>query len=204
MEHLLKNTENKNFLIGLVNERAKSNGNNSLFLENESFVDIMRILKSNIELISEIGFLEDCKDNLLSTIKDKNVKEKNLILNSDNISDISTDTKIAEIFKFLDFHCLCIVVEPNNNMYIAIDYEKVKSIIQRQISVEANRALSLHHRVQESAIVDSESNLLTSKITELRHELTVSCDFEKNPILFPYCCESLSELELSLAVYSRI
>lgn len=201
---MLKNTENKNFLVGLVNERAKSNGNNSLFLENESFVDIMRILKSNIELISEIGFLEDCKGNLLSTIKDKNVKEKNLILNSDNISDISTDNKIAEIFKFLDLHCLCIVVEPNNNMYIAIDYEKVKSIIQRQISVEANRALSLHHRVQESAIVDSESNLLTSEITELRHELTVSCDFEKNPILFPYCCESLSELELGLAVYSRI
>lgn len=201
---MLKNTENKNFLIGLVNERAKLNGNESLFLENESFVDIMRILKSNIELISELGFLDDCRDNLLNIIKDENIKEKNLILNSDNISKMSTDSKIVEIFKFLDLHCLCVVVEPNNNMYISIDYQKIQSIIQRQISVEANRALSLHHRVQESAIVDSESNLLTSKITELRHELTVSCDFEKNPVLFPYCCESLSELELGLAVYSRM
>lgn len=203
---MLKNTENKNFLISLVNERAKLNENNSLFLKNEYFVDIMRILKSNIELISEIGLLNDCRDNLLTIIKDKKIiiKEENLILNGDNVSEMTTDNKLAEIFKFLDFHCLCIIVEPNSNMYISLDYQKIQSIIQRQISVEANRALSLHHRVQESAIVDGESNLLTSKITELRHELTVSCDFEKNPILFPYCCESLSELELGLAVYSRI
>ena len=203
---MLKNIENKNYLKNLVDKKAKLNDRNYLFLENKSFVDVMRDLKTNIEFILELGFLDDCREEILNGIKNKNISinEENLILNGDNLSRLSTDTRIAEILKFLDYHCLCIIVEPNKNMYISIDYQKAKSIMEKHISVEANRALSLHYRVQESAIVDSESNLLTSKVDELRHELIVSCDFEKNPILFPYCCESLSELELGLAVYSRM
>jgi NDP-sugar pyrophosphorylase family protein len=96
------------------------------------------------------------------------------------------------------------VVEPNGNFYLDVDFAKLKQVLLKNISAEAIKALCIHESVQEFAVVDTNGELMADKINEFREKILIDCDFEKNPVLFAYSCQAMDELNLGIKLHSRL
>lgn len=176
------------------------NNNGKMFLDNDAFVEMMLSLKNDIALISELGFLEDCSKDILSSTTLENTK--NLIVNTNNISEFTNSKDIMEIVNFLSSNAICIVVEPNNNTYLDLDYGLIKSEIGNSITRDAVYSLILHEKVQNFAVVTT-TGQLSEDLNTFKNKVLVDCDFQKNEVLFPFCCKALDSLELSIAIYKK-
>lgn len=192
------------YLDTLINNEIKNNNNDSSYLDNKSFVAVMKKLKFNIELISELNFLKDYRNDISELIKSEDFLYNNLILNLDKICEISDNKDLIEIFKFFDSQSLCVVVEPNKNMYLSLDYSKIVSKLKKHVSVEAINSLLLHDEVQRLAFINQKNELLLDNINKLKQEVIISCDFEKNPIIFEYSCEAIDAIDTGLRFHSKI
>lgn len=192
------------YLDILINNKIKNNNNNdSSYLDDKSFIDIMRKLKFNIELVSELNFLKDYRNDISKLIKSEDFLYNNLILNLDEICKISDNKDVIEVFKFFDSQSLCVVVEPNKNMYLSLDYSKIVSKLKKYVSAEAINALLLHDKVQRFAFVNLKNELLLDNINKLKQEVIISCDFEKKPIIFEYSCEAIDAIDTGLRFHSK-
>ena len=177
----------------------KSN-NGKVFLEDIAFVDLMRNLKNNIEGILDLGFLEDCKKAIITSL---NLNDsENILINEENISEYTSNKDVIEIVKFLSSHAICIIVEPNKNMYFDLDYELISRYIGKSLTRNSIYALVLHEKVQKFAVVDTQG-AFNEKTKSFKEDVISDCDFQKNEVIFPYCCEALSSLELSITIYKR-
>lgn len=176
-----------------------SRNNRGTFLNNEDFIHMMMGLKDNLLNILELGFLEDCKNTFSNSIIFDN-NDTNLILDINNIKDFTNKENIIEIVQFLDTCAACIVIEPNKNMYFDINYCILKHELGKSISPDAYYSLLIHEKVQKFAVINS-NNKLSKKLYEFKREILINCDFQKNAVIFPYCCEALKSLELSIDIY---
>ena len=191
---MLKETNNYNYFEIL------KNNSNELFLEDNVFVDMMDTFKRNMDNILELGFLEDCKEHISSSVTIDNTK--NLIVNSANIRNFTTNEDTIETINFLSSNAICIVVEPNKNMYFDIDYKMVLDRLIKSLSVDAVYSLMIHRKVQELAVVD-EKGVLSDGVFEFKNKVLIDCDFQKNDTIFEYCCKAFDSVELSIAVYKK-
>lgn len=188
---MLKNINSKNYF-----EIVKESKDN--FLKDEDFVRVMHSLKNNLYYIDELGFLEECKNKIAHLIKVSN--DENIILDSENIQDFTQNSDIIEIVKYFDSNAACIVVEPNKNMYLDVHFTKVYNDLSKSISGDSRYSLLLHSRVQKFAVVDIKSKLSKSAYS-FKDEILKDCDFQKNEIMFNYCCEALHSLGTSITIY---
>lgn len=198
---MLKSIDNALYLKELIeiNRENTDSGN----IDNTCFMKIIRGLTHNMELLDELELLKPYEKTIKGFIKN-DTDLYNLILNHDNICEFTNDSDLIEIFNFLGTQSICVIVEPNGNIYSSLDYSKIVLSIGKYISVEATRALMLHKSVQETVIVDCNNKVLNDNVKALRDAIIVDCDFEKNPILFSYCCEVLSAIELSVKAYCLV
>ena len=191
---MLKETNNYNYFEIL------KNNSNELFLEDDIFIDMMYSFKRNMDIMLELGLLEECKGYILNNIIIDNTN--NLIINNTNIRNFTTNKDILEIMNFLSSNAICIVVEPNKNMYFDIDYKMVSDRLIKSLSVDAVYSLMIHRKVQEFAVVD-EKGVLSDGVFEFKNKVLIDCDFQKNDTIFEYCCKALDSVELSIAVYKK-
>lgn len=179
----------------------KENANNEkVFLKDNVFVQMMHELNQNKNLIMELGLLDNYNHAILSSINTN--RTQNLIINSNNIKEILKDEDIIKIVEFLTQNGICIIIEPNNNIYLDIDYTLVKHTIIKSVSTDAIYAILLHEKVQNFAVVDNQGRL-SQDIYKFKDEVIISCDFQKNATIFPYYCEALDFIDLSIAVYKK-
>lgn len=171
-----------------------------IFIKDNDFVRMMHELKRSIDLIIELEFLNDYNEMILNSItKDRT---ENVIVNLNNIKDILNENDVVEIVNFLSQNGFCIIIEPNNNIYIDIDYTLIKNTFSNSISRNAVYSIIIHEKVQNFAFVDNKGNL-SKDIDDFKKEILADCDFQKNEIMFPYCCEALDFISLSIAVYKK-
>lgn len=171
-----------------------------IFIKDNDFVRMMHELKRSIDLIIELEFLNDYNEMILNSItKDRT---ENVILNLNNIKDILNENDVIEIVNFLSQNGFCIIIEPNNNIYIDIDYTLIKNTFSNSISRNAVYSIVIHEKVQNFAFVDNKGNL-SKDINDFKKEILADCDFQKNEIMFSYCCEALDFISLSITVYKK-
>ena len=175
-------------------------GMEGIFIEDAVFVEMMHNLNKNKDLVIEMDLLKDYNDELLSSLD--NPRALNTIINYDNIRDFSKDNDIEKIFEFLTCNGICAVIEPNNNIYLDIDYTLLKKATGGSVSTDAIYSLMLHEKVQNFTVVNSNGKLLESAY-DFKKQILIDCDFQKNSIIFPYCCEALNSIALSIDVYKN-
>lgn len=195
---MLANYNKYNSIDTFIKIRKEKNG----FLKDSDFVCLMRFLEDNIYNILELGLLEDLMDCLLNSIVFDN-SDSNLIIDINNIKNLTQEQNVIDIFDFLDTQAICVIVEPNKNMYFGVNYEVIRKEFCRIISPDAFSCLSLYSLVQQKAFVNTDNELLQDDIRQFANEVLISCDFQKNDIIFTYCCDIFDFFNLSVKVYKK-
>lgn len=161
-----------------------------------NILDVFKIvenLRVVIEMNEELNYLEDIKTDILS-LKNNKEENNNLIIKKDILGEHRLKELTVEVINMLDEQGLLLVLEPNNNLYMDIDYAKLISLLKNYASIEFMSILLILDNIERQAIVDYRGNLREESFKELYDDIFVSTDFEKNPVKFNYMCGILNEL----------
>lgn len=174
---------------------------NKGILRDKDIVSIIKEMNNLIAMNIELGYLDDLKKEI-NILKDNNNVNVNTIIRYEDALKLELKELTLRIIEVLDNQGLLIVVEPNSNLFIDIDYEK--------FLVNTSKCSPLNHismvtalmDIQKIAFVDSNGNLKRDNLDKLHEELLISTDFEKNPDMFKYMLNTLCYLEKFYFIYN--
>lgn len=152
-----------------------------------------------IEGNMEVGISEDIKKAVLSLISEKAFEvNEDIVLNKFVTLKDAKNAKGEFIYEFieqLDEDYLHMIVEPNNNVYIDVNYTKLKRDLKNMCASIAMPIFIYSEKVQRTAIV-SKDGKLSRQFFDLKNEMIVNTDFEKDASVFKYCSELIDYLDL--------
>lgn len=161
-------------------------------------IDILNIIDemSNIvDMNVELGYVEDLKNDVHNLVDRENL-DRNTIIRYANISDFEIREMTSKIIEHLDEQGLLVVIEPNRNLFIDIDYEKlINKIVKCSNLSNCMSVITTLISIQERAIVDERGYLKRDKLKQMYEEAIISANFEKNPNSFNYMLRILSYLD---------
>lgn len=161
-------------------------------------IDVLNIIDemSNIvDMNVELGYVEDLKNDIHNLIDKENL-DRNTIIRYSNISDFEIREMTSKIIECLEEQGLLVVIEPNRNLFIDIDYEKlINKIVKCSNLSNCMSVITTLISIQERAIVDERGYLKRDKLKQMHEEAITSADFEKNPNSFNYMLRILSYLD---------
>ena len=167
--------------------------NKEYVLKDEDIFAIISDMRELVQMNVELGYLDEIKEDILN-IKDISMQSKNTIVKKDTIKDVELQDLTIEFIKSLDEQGLLLVIEPNNNLFVDIDYVKLTQKIKKYSSMGFVGIITALISIQEEAIVDENGNLNKSAYRNLYDNILVSTDFEKNPVRFKYMNIILDDL----------
>lgn len=170
--------------------------------KDEDVVSIIEELKDLIEMNRELNYLEDIREDIVNLKIEKDSKF-NTIIKKDFINGEGLKEITVKFLEILDEQGLILILEPNNNLYIDIDYDRLVKILHGYSSLRFVGVIRALELIQENAIVNSEGVLAEENYKNLYEEIFVSTDFEKNPIRFKYMNTILSYLEVMFKIYKK-
>lgn len=171
-------------------------------LNDNDVFSVIEELKNLIEMNRELNYLEDVKEDIINLKIEKDSKF-NTIIKKDCIENEGLKEITIKFLEILDEQGLVLILEPNNNLYIDIDYNKFVKLLHKYSSLKCIGVISALELVQNTAIVDSEGVLMNENYKNLYQEVFISTDFEKDPIRFKYMNTILSYLELMPKIYRK-
>lgn len=174
--------------------------NKEYILKDEDIFAIISDMRELVQMNVELGYLDEIKEDILN-IKDISMQSKNTIVKKDTIKDVELQDLTIEFIKSLDEQGLLLVIEPNNNLFVDIDYVKLTQKIKKYSSMGFVGIITALISIQEEAIVDENGNLNKSAYRNLYDNILVSTDFEKNPVRFKYMNIILDDLVNIASMY---
>lgn len=171
-------------------------------LKDEDVFAIIEELKVLIEMNRELNYLEDIKEDIINLKLEKDSRF-NTIVKKDFIDDNKVKEITIKFLEMLDEQGLVLILEPNNNLYMDIDYDKFVKLLHKNSNLECIGIITALESIQKTAIVDSEGVLMCENYKNLYQEIFISTDFEKNPVRFKYMNTILSYLEGISRVYKK-
>lgn len=152
-----------------------------------------------IEANLETGISEYIRKSIMTIISEESFKIKDgTILNKCiSLSDakLVTDEFVCKFIEDLDKNYLHMIVEPNGNLYIDVNYTKLKKDFKCICTSIAIPIFIYSEKIQETAIVSKEG-VLTEQYFNLRKQMLIDTDFEKDEAVFKYCNELINYLDL--------
>lgn len=162
-------------------------------------IDDLRLV---IEMNAELGYLEEIKTDIISLRSDSGL-ENNVIIKEDVIKRAELKKLTVEVLKMLGEQGLLLVLEPNNNLYMDIDVDKLINILKNCASLECLSVLLMLQNIQEQSFIDTKGNFKEESFKRIYQDILVSADFEKNEVRFKYICGILSYLDNLARTYSK-
>ena len=182
--------------IGLDRFIKQHNLRDSKMLKDEDIVSILKEMHKLIDINVELGYLDELKKEINSIKNYVNADLKdNAIIRYKDISNLKLKEIVLRIMEELEKQGLLIVIEPNANLFIDIDYENFLTRTAKCSSFHHVNMIVALASIQKNAIVNSYGKLEKYKLDKLREEFIVSTDFEKNPVLFDYMLKTLDYLD---------
>lgn len=171
-------------------------------LNDNDIFSIIEELKNLIEMNRELNYLEDIRKDIVNLKIEKDSKF-NTIVKKDYVKNEELNEITVKFIEVLDEQGLILVLEPNNNLYIDINYDKFVKILYKCSSLECIGVITALESIQRNAIIDCEGVLMEENYKNLYREIFVSTDFEKNPVRFKYMNGILSYLEMMYRIYKK-
>lgn len=171
-------------------------------LKDGDVLSIIGELRNLIAMNEELNYLEDVRENILNL----NIYKKqnfNTIIKKDNIDNGLINELTEKFLEIIEEQGLILIIEPNDNIYIDIDYTKLLEVIQENASLESTSVISALKLVQENSIIDSKGNIIKENYKNIYKQISILTDFEKNPITFKYMNGILTHLEKLSKIYSK-
>lgn len=171
-------------------------------LKDGDILSIIGELRNLIAMNEELNYLEDVRENILNL----NIYKKqnfNTIIKKDNIDNGLINELTEKFLEIIEEQGLILIIEPNDNIYIDIDYTKLLEVIQENASLESTSVISALKLVQENSIIDSKGNIIKENYKNIYKQISILTDFEKNPITFKYMNGILTHLEKLSKIYSK-
>lgn len=159
-------------------------------------------LRTVIEMNTELGYLEKIKTDILS-LKNDFGSENNVIIKEDSIKNAELKKITVEVLKMLGEQGLLLVLEPNNNLYMDIDIDKLINVLKNCASLECLSVLLMLQNIQEQSFIDMKGNFKEENFKKIYQDILVSADFEKNEVRFKYICGILNYLDNLARAYSQ-
>lgn len=191
----------KSVLCKNIYEIVEEVKGNEKFIKTEDMPKLIAEMRTLIEMNNELNYLDDIKTDILS-LKSSFDSNNNIIVKGNVVDQFELRELTVEVLKVLSEQGLVLVIEPNNNIYIDMDIDKLIEVCRDILSIENVNVLMWLQKLQVRAIVDIHGNL-KEETNELYKELVVATDFEKNEVRFNFMCGVLSEMEGLVKVYSK-
>lgn len=167
-------------------------------------VDILNIIDDMFNIVDmniELGYVEDLKNDAHNLVDKKNLHRNNIV-RYDDMSNFELRDMTVKIIKDLDEQGLLLVVEPNGNLFIDIDYQKLTNkLVKCSHLTSCMSVITTLMSIQERSIVNERGNLKKEELAEIHKEAIISADFEKNPITFKYMMGIISYIEKLYFMY---
>lgn len=159
-------------------------------------------LRTVIEMNAELGYLEEIKADILS-LKNDFGSENNIIIKEDSMKNTKFKKITVEVLKMLGEQGLLLVLEPNNNLYMDVDIDKLISVLKNCASLECLSVLLMLQGIQEQSFIDIQGNFKEENFKKIYQDILISADFEKNEVRFKYICWILNYLDNLARAYSK-
>lgn len=171
---------------------------------NENDVELMiSEINTLIEMNTEIGFIDDIREDVLK-LKSNNSTESNILIRGCDIESLKLNDLTNEVLKKLEEQGLLLVIELNNNIYIDIDYSVVDKLISKHSLLEQYAGVvESFELLQKTSFVDANGIFKDDVYKEVYHKLCVDADFQKNKISFEFMKKALCELDLICKIYRK-
>lgn len=171
-------------------------------LSDSEIFEIIEELKKLIEINLELNYLEDIKEDIvhLNIKKDSNL---NTIIKKDSIINQEVEELTIKFLDVLDEQGLVLILEPNNNMYIDINYDSLIKLVNNSSFLGCMGVINSLQLIQKNAIVNEKGVLNYENYKKLYNEIFISTDFEKNQIRYNYMTTLLSYLESMGRIYKN-
>lgn len=164
-------------------------------LNDGEIIEIIEELEEIIEMNLELNYLEDIKEDIiqLNIKKDSNL---NKIIKKDSIDNQKLEELTIKFLEMLDEQGLVLVLEPNNNVYMDIDYNRLIKVLENNFSLGyARTIINALELIQKIAIVSEEGILNYENYKKLYNNIFASIDIEKSKISYNYMNALLSYVE---------
>lgn len=174
---------------------------NGPIITEENIYSIIHKVETLIEQNNELGFIEDIKEDILSIQLERKTLE-NCIIRKSNVDISKLRELTVKVLEILEEQNLVIVLEPNNNLYIDVDYLEIidfistKNGLQRFICILDNLEL-----IQKTALVDENNNKHSKNYNDIYEKISQNADFQKNELVFNLMLKVISYLELMYKIY---
>ena len=156
---------------------------------------IISKMKSIICMYNELNYLSDVNSDVifLRNQYGDDVYNSNFLLGIDDIGDYDVNNLLIDLLKSLDESGLILILEPNNNLYIDIDYVKlIEELLERYEFDDS--ILILLNDIQKTAFVKRDSTFNKIEFNRIYTELVALVDFEKDDTKLKYLSMLISDL----------
>ena len=167
--------------------------NNGL-LKDEDIVPIIKKMENLIDVNIELGYLDDLRKEVKILKNNKDIDVNTIVRYQDALKLDLTELNLR-IIEMLNEQGLLLVIEPNSNLFIDIDYEKLLVNTRKCSTFSHVNMVSELILIQQTAIFDSCGKIKKDSFDNLYKGLLVSTDFEKNSCMFKYMVYILSYLD---------
>ena len=174
---------------------------NEGILRDEDIISIIKKMDNLIHMNVELGYLDDLKKEI-NTLKNNDNVDVNTIIRYQDALNLNLKELTLRIIEDLDNQGLLVVIEPNNNLFIDIDYEKFLVATSKCSPMNHISMVVALMDIQKTAFVDNSGNLKKDNLDKLHEELLISTDFEKNTYMFEYMLNTLCYLEKFYFIYN--
>lgn len=199
------NNRDRKLVLDLVDKYGKEKESGSIFIDNENFIKLINEFYPYISELDSLNYIPDIKKEVIDIVSKQNQSKytkDNILVSYNDIKMYTNNQLVLEFFKLLDLYSLYIIVRPDKNLFIDINYYQVFDLILGKISTEALQSASVYHTIQKNSIIDFKGNLDESKYSKLHSETIISCDFVKDGILHEFACKALDELKCHASLYN--
>lgn len=174
----------------IINSYSK---NGEVLIKDREIFSIIEELKVIIETNNEMNYLFDVREDIISLRKELN--GENLIIKKDTLNENGLSELTYEFINMIDEQGLVLILEPNNNLYIDIDYHKLINRLKKCSPISCMSVLVSLIKIQEKSIFDEFGKFSLTKYDKLHEDILIDTDFERDEDGFKYMCTILSDLE---------
>lgn len=171
-------------------------------LSDSKVFEIIEKMKLLIEEHLELNYLEDIREDVLH-LNIKRDYNLNIIIKKDNIDDKKLKKITVKFLEMLDEQGLILILEPNNNIYIDVDYNKLVKLLYKDSFLACMGVINALELIQNNALVTKEGILNYENYKKIHKEILISKEFEEDEIRHKYLDEIISYLKLMAKVYRK-